>query len=143
MFEVLSFSLGIRMSLSVEGAGHMPRRCAATPLYTFFGGKLICLHAKSRYKKEKGFPSVKYQNGNADSGWQSTLFPSIPSISSLRVRVPCISRQKRDGPNPTEMDIKLFLSTRTFCLQAKGCILHNWERLNNSFIRKKRSKMRK
>ena len=30
MFRVLSFSLGVRMSLSVEGAGHMPRRCAAT-----------------------------------------------------------------------------------------------------------------
>ena len=30
MFGVLCFSLGVRMSLSVEGVGHMPRRCAAT-----------------------------------------------------------------------------------------------------------------
>ena len=30
VFRVLNFSLGVRMSLSVEGAGHMPRRCAAT-----------------------------------------------------------------------------------------------------------------
>ena len=29
MFGVLCFSLGVRMSLSVGGAGHMPRRCAA------------------------------------------------------------------------------------------------------------------
>ena len=28
--RVLSFSLGVRMSLFVEGVGHMPRRCAAT-----------------------------------------------------------------------------------------------------------------
>ena len=32
MFGVLSSSLGVRMSLSVEGAGHMPRRCVATTL---------------------------------------------------------------------------------------------------------------
>ena len=32
MFRVLSFSLGVRIPLSVEGAGHMPRRCAATEL---------------------------------------------------------------------------------------------------------------
>ena len=30
MFGVLCFLLGVRMSLSVEGAGHMLRRCAAT-----------------------------------------------------------------------------------------------------------------
>ena len=27
------FFLGVRMSLSVEGAGHMPRRCAATMIF--------------------------------------------------------------------------------------------------------------
>ena len=30
MFRVLGFSLGVRMSLSGEGFGRMPRRCAAT-----------------------------------------------------------------------------------------------------------------
>ena len=32
MFRVLSFSLNVGMSLSMEGVGRMPRRCAATDL---------------------------------------------------------------------------------------------------------------
>ena len=41
------------------------------------------------------------------------------SISSLIGRAFSIFRQKKDGPNSSEMDIKLFIPTPTNCLQSE------------------------
>ena len=43
--------------------------------------------------------------------------PIFPCISSLIGRAFSIFREKMDGPNPSEMDIKVFIPAPTFCLQ--------------------------
>ena len=47
---------------------------------------------------------------SADSGGKKT---TLPSISSLIGRAFSIFRQKMDGPNPSEMDIKVFIPAAT------------------------------
>ena len=44
---------------------------------------------------------------------------NFPSISSLIGRVLSIFRQKMEGPNPSELDIKVFNPAPTFYSQAK------------------------
>ena len=44
---------------------------------------------------------------------------NFPSIASLIGRVTSIFRQKMDGPNPSEIDIKVFIPAPTYCLQTK------------------------
>ena len=59
---------------------------------------------------------TKNQSKNADSGGKQTTFLSI---SSLIGRVPAIFRQKMNGLNPSEVEIKVFNPAPTFYLQAK------------------------
>ena len=47
---------------------------------------------------------------SADSGGKKT---TLPSISSLIGRAFSTFRQKMDGPNPSEMDIKVFIPAPT------------------------------
>ena len=44
---------------------------------------------------------------------------TFPSISSLIGRAFSIFRQKTDGPNTSEMDIKIFIPAATYCLQLR------------------------
>ena len=73
--------------------------------------------------KEKVLTLLNIQNLNADSGGKKTTFPSIDSLMG---RVLSIFRQKMDGPNPSEMDIKVFIPAPTYCLQTKLCLFHTW-----------------
>ena len=42
-----------------------------------------------------------------------------------------------EGPNPSEMDIKVFIPAPTFCLQSKKGIFPGWEKEKNiSLVRK-------
>ena len=64
-----------------------------------------------------------HQSQNADSGGKQLIFPSI---SSLKGRVFSISGQTMDGPNPSEMDVEVFIPEPTYCLQTEYCLCHTW-----------------
>ena len=51
----------------------------------------------------------------------------LSSISSLIGRVFSLFRKKMDGPNPSGVDIKVFILLPTFCLQSKLSIVRNWK----------------
>ena len=89
-----------------------------------FGRKHSCLHTKSRSKDVKVLSSRINQSGSAESGGNWTHFPSIYSLIG---RVVSMYRPKMDGPNLSEMDIKVLLPAPTFCLQAEQSIFHNWK----------------
>ena len=40
------------------------------------------------------------------------------------------------GPNPSEMDNKVFIPVPTYCLQTEFCLIHNCKKLNTSLIGK-------
>ena len=45
-----------------------------------------------------------------------------------------------DGPNPSEMDIKVFTPAPKYCLQAEKVCSINWKTLNISLVGKDRKK---
>ena len=63
---------------------------------------------------------------------------TLPSISSLIRRVLSIFRQKMDGPNTSEMDIKVFILAPTFRLKANYVYSINGEKIKKSHSQKKR-----
>ena len=116
--------------------------------YLFLGGKHNGLHAKSRYQTGKVLHKSEHQSHNADSGGKKTTFPSISTLIGRAFQ------QKMDGPNPSEMDIKVFIPAPTYCLQfekvtsingkdykfplvrkLKKYKLHDFEYENNNFVR--------
>ena len=62
---------------------------------------------------------------NADSGGKQTTFSSI---SSLIGRAFSIFRQKMDGPNPSRMDIKVFINAPTFLFTVLKKLFPKWEK---------------
>ena len=56
---------------------------------------------------------------------KKTIFPSISSIIG---RAFPTFRQKMDGPNPSEMNIKAFIPAPTCCLQSYYTNFLNWEK---------------
>ena len=79
MFRVLSFPLGFRMSLSVEGVGRMPRRCAATlPLF-----RKIHPYTQSSFSSRRG----RRCRGRASSGIDSPGFIWFKSFVCRQVPV--------------------------------------------------------
>ena len=53
---------------------------------------------------------------------------TFPSISSIIGRAFSLFRQKIDGPNPSEMDVKASIPAPTCCLQSYFTNFLNWER---------------
>ena len=49
---------------------------------------------------------------------------TFPFISSLIGRARSIVRQEMDGPNASEMNIKVFIPAPAFYLHIKKCMLH-------------------
>ena len=67
----------------------------------------------------------------ADSGGKQTTFPSI---SSLIGRAFSIFRQKMDGLNPSENDMKVFISAPTFLFTVLQKIFRKWKGKNISLV---------
>ena len=59
---------------------------------------------------------VKNQTGNPNHGGKQTPFTFILSLTG---RVLSNFRQKKDGVDPSETDIKVLICAPTFCLQAE------------------------
>ena len=75
------------------------------------------------------------------SKWGCRLWREMnifPSISYLIGRVLTMFRQRIDGPNPVEMDSKVFIPAPTFCLQTENVYSINGKVLNISLVRKKK-----
>ena len=89
-------------------------------LYLLLGGKQLLTRQVNVRNKEKYFIHHNIKVENCDSGGKQTTFPSI---CSLKGRAFSIFRQKRQGPNPSELDIKMFIPAATFCLQFEKCLL--------------------
>ena len=68
---------------------------------------------------------------SADSGGKKT---TLPSISSLIERAFSIFRQKMDGPNPSELDIKVSIPAPTLLFTVLQKYSVNGKRKNISFI---------
>ena len=62
---------------------------------------------------------------------------TFPSISSLIGRAISISRQKIDGPNPSEMDIKVLFLRRHIVYSIENCIIHRWKVLKIKYLKYK------
>ena len=69
---------------------------------------------------------------------KTTTFPPISSIIGL---ISAIFLQKMDGPNPSEMDINLYIPLLTFCSQNKNVYPINGTMINVSLVKKKRIKI--
>ena len=98
-----------------------------SPLYAFsFAGNMIFYFFTRQVKVQIGKRTCtnKNQSRNADSGGNKT---NSPSNFSLKGRVVSNFRQKKDGPIPSEMDIKAFIPAPTICLQTEYCIFGNWK----------------
>ena len=61
----------------------------------------------------------------------------LPSFSSPKRRVLSIFRQKKDGPNPSEMDINVFVPAPRIYLQLGNIWIYKEKNLHISLIRKK------
>ena len=86
-----------------------------SPIYNFSWRetKMFTRQVKAQIGKSTLFISTSMSN--ADSGGKRTTFPSISSIIG---RAFSIFRQKMDGPNPSEKDIKVSIPAPTSCLQS-------------------------
>ena len=75
MFGVLCFSLGVRMSLSVEGAGHKPRRCAVTHGHiakTWFLTTMFRNCGKSHETESWEADDLSYSNSDSNQATNSS-----------------------------------------------------------------------
>ena len=72
---------------------------------------------------------------SADSGGKKTTFASI---SSLIGRAFSVSGQKMDGPNPSEMDIKVFIPAPTFLFTVLQRTFPKWKKEKYFLSRKNR-----
>ena len=105
----------------------------------FLSRKHNCLHAKSCSKKGKVLTKLKHRSWNADSGKKKKT--SSSSVSSL---IGCVFpnfRQKRDGPNPSDLDNKVFFPAPTFMHKLKNCMTREWKKIEISFTRKMKIKV--
>ena len=66
------------------------------------------------------------------AGIEQRFHPTLPSEDAP---FPSFDR-KMDGPNPSEMDIKMSIPAPTFCLQSKKVYFKNGRRKNISLVRK-------
>ena len=84
-------------------------------LCLFLAGNINVYPPGQGTNKEKYFVHHYIKVRNAEAGGKQTTFPSISSIIG---RAFSIFRQKMDGPNPSEVDIEVFIPAPTYWLQA-------------------------
>ena len=67
MFRVLGFPLGFRTSLSGEGVGHMPRRCAATHTNNFCQDIVKLQNLAKEQNKQRDFPKSQQRKNESNT----------------------------------------------------------------------------
>ena len=90
-----------------------------SPVYTFFWRGAYLFTRQVKVQKQIGKIIPKNDNIKVGMPTLAGNRRTHASISSMMGRVFSIFRQKMDGDNPSEMDIKVFFTAPTYCLQTK------------------------
>ena len=112
--EVLQYWINVVSKLLVvKNKINCPLYFHFSYLYFSPAGNITVYPPSQSTNREKYFQHYYFKVKNADSGGKWTTFPSISSIIGHAFSN---FRQKMDGPNPAEMDIKAFIPAPTCCL---------------------------